>query len=76
MWYVISFIIGSIISAAVAYYLGKKPIAEKQVIIEQLEKNLAKSIPKQELSQQISSNNAEIEQLKNSHQSEISALNN
>lgn len=72
----ISFIVGCIISAAVVHYLGKKPMAEKQSIIEQLESTISISVPRAELDEQLSANLSNVEQLNKNHQSEIDALNN
>ena len=76
MWYAISFIIGSIISAIVVYLLNKKPISEKQALIEELELTLAQSVPKDKLAQQISANEQEIESLSIDYQSQLELLKN
>jgi methyl-accepting chemotaxis protein len=76
MWYAISFIIGCFISAIVVYLLGKKPIATKQLRIEELEATLRTSVPESDLDQQVIANKTKIEELNKKNQAELNILKN
>jgi|GEM_PF-2651399 len=71
----IAFIVGCIITATVMYYIGRKPLAEKQTKIEQLESELNKTVLKTTFDDEITRNKEQTSQLQQSHQSEIQALN-